>query len=214
MGNAVDAASIQFYGSKKGVAEQASSSASSAYEEASKTLSSYVYGTTNYADLAQSSIAAAAADAQAALSAAIYGKQPGIVDQAAGAYAHATSVVGDTVNQAVSSASSVASDASKSITSAASAISSGASAQASSLSKAVIGPEDNSYESATMRMGKAVESAQARLASFIEELGDATGEAAATARSQAQAAYASVSSVGSEVSKAASSAARSVKEEL
>lgn len=193
---AVSAASVQFYGSKKGIVEQASSSASSAYDEASKTLSSMVYGTTNYAELAQASIASAASEAQAAISAAIYGKPTGIVDGAASIYAQATSVVGDTVNEAINKAASVGSEVSKS-----------AASQASVVSKAVLGPEDGSFESATLRLSAAIQSAQAKLKEFAVDLGE-------NASGKAEEALSSVSSVGSSISKAAASAVRSAKDEL
>jgi hypothetical protein len=98
--DAVEAASIQFYGTPKGAYEQASSSATSAYSAIQSVVSEKVYGSqTGYAEAAQSSIAAAASSARRAISEAVYGTPTG-------AFESATSVAGEAYSKASSAVSS------------------------------------------------------------------------------------------------------------
>ncbi|TKA71607.1 hypothetical protein B0A49_10176, partial [Cryomyces minteri] len=101
---AVDAASIQFYGSttEKGTLEHATSAAASAYSSIHAKASAAVYGTqTGYAEAAQSSMADVAASAQSALSVALYGTPTGTADavtnSAASVYASLSAAVSSAV---------------------------------------------------------------------------------------------------------------------
>ncbi|KAK0121967.1 hypothetical protein ONS95_010238 [Cadophora gregata] len=87
---AVEAASVQFYGSQKGKFEEATSAAASAYSSAQSVASEKVYGTTTgYVEAAQSSISDAALSAQRAISEAFFGTETGTYDQATAAMAEA-----------------------------------------------------------------------------------------------------------------------------
>ncbi|CAL3970748.1 unnamed protein product [Diplocarpon coronariae] len=99
---AVEAASIQFYGSQKGAYEEATSSIASAYSSAQSVASEKIYGTTTgYVEAAQSSISDAAASAQKAILDAIYRTQTGTYESAtsaaAAAYASATAKAGEAI---------------------------------------------------------------------------------------------------------------------
>ncbi|KAH9219876.1 hypothetical protein DL95DRAFT_384089 [Leptodontidium sp. 2 PMI_412] len=87
---AVEAASIQFYGNQKGTYEEATSAAASAYSSAQSVASEKIYGTTTgYVEAAQSSISDAALSAQKAISEAIYGTETGTYEKATAAMAEA-----------------------------------------------------------------------------------------------------------------------------
>jgi hypothetical protein len=95
---AVEAASIQFYGTEKGSYEQGTSAAASAYSSVQSAASEQMYGTTTgYAEAAQSSIADAASSAQIAISEAIWGTSTGTYESATSAaaerYASATAAI-------------------------------------------------------------------------------------------------------------------------
>jgi hypothetical protein len=99
---AVEAASIQFYGTEKGSYEQATSAAASAYSSIQSAASGQVYGTTTgYAEAAQSSIADAASSAQKAISEAIWGTPTGTYESATSAaaerYASATAAISSAI---------------------------------------------------------------------------------------------------------------------
>ncbi|KAK2624633.1 hypothetical protein QTJ16_005826 [Diplocarpon rosae] len=99
---AVQAASIQFYGSQKGAYEEATSSIASAYTSAQSLASEQIYGTkTGYVEAAQSSISDAAASAQQAILDAIYGTQTGTFESATNAaaavYASVTAKAGEAI---------------------------------------------------------------------------------------------------------------------
>jgi len=87
---AVEAASVQFYGSQKGTYEEATSAAASAYSSAQSVASEKIYGTTTgYVEAAQSTISDAAMSAQKAISEAIYGTETGTYERATAAMAEA-----------------------------------------------------------------------------------------------------------------------------
>ncbi|KAH8586282.1 hypothetical protein B0O99DRAFT_74902 [Bisporella sp. PMI_857] len=156
---AVELASIQLYGSQKGVFEKATASAASAYSSATSVASENIYGTqTGYAEAAQASIADAAASAHRAISEAIYGAQTGT-------YESVTSVVADTL----SSATSV--------------IGNNIAAASSAISTAIYGPEQGAIESAQARLSNAIASARAKL----EEFAAAAGEGASDTMNKASA---------------------------
>ncbi|KAH7412995.1 hypothetical protein BKA64DRAFT_740737 [Cadophora sp. MPI-SDFR-AT-0126] len=99
---AVEAASIQFYGSQKGTYEEATSAAAAAYSSAQSVASEKIYGTTTgYVEAAQSSISDAALSAQKAISEAIYGTETGTYEKAteamAEAYASATAKASEAI---------------------------------------------------------------------------------------------------------------------
>jgi hypothetical protein len=109
--DAVEAASIQIYGTQKGTYEQVTESAGSAYASASSIASEKIYGSqTGYAEAAQSSISDAAASAQKAISEAIYGTPTGTfqsaTDVAADTYSSATSMIAENIAAASAKASS------------------------------------------------------------------------------------------------------------
>ncbi|KAK5291037.1 hypothetical protein LTR16_002372 [Cryomyces antarcticus] len=193
---AVDAASIQFYGSttEKGTFEHATSAAASAYSSVHAKASAAVYGTqTGYVEVAQSSMADVAASAQSALSVALYGTPTGAVDavtnSAVSAYASLSAVAADNVAAA---------------------------------SSAVYGPEQGALESAQSRVAAAVESARARMAEFagagaaaaaaekIERAQSALGDVAASVSSAADGVRAGVSSAAADAASSVSSVASSV----
>jgi hypothetical protein len=149
----VEAASTQFYGTKKGSYEQAVSSASSAYSSMSSVVSEQVYGTsTEFFEAAQRSIADVASSAQKALSEALYGTPTGAYDSVTSAARHA-----------YASATSIASDQYSS-------------AQAA-ISEVFYGREKGALESAQSRLSVAVESARKRLAEFAVDAGTEVSEA-------------------------------------
>lgn len=187
---AVDAASVQIYGSEPGLMEKASSVASGAQAKASEA----IYGTQpSYAEAAQTSLADVAASAQSAISEAIYGKPTGTVEAAgssvASAYSSLSSVVAENI--------SIAGDAVKDTYSAGGA----------KVSEAIYGPEQGAMESAASRISLAVESARARLNSMASE---ATGAAAENLSILSK----SVESVASGVGNMASEATDRIKDEL
>ncbi|KAG9242844.1 hypothetical protein BJ878DRAFT_513517 [Calycina marina] len=146
--DAVESASIQFYGRQKGTYEQATESAASVYSSAASAASERIYGTqTGYAEAAQSSISDAAASAQIAISEAIYGTLTGNIESV-------TNVIADTL----SSASSIVAENFAA-----------ASAKASS---GIYGPEQGAVESAQARLSEAVVSAKLRLAEFASVAGE------------------------------------------
>jgi hypothetical protein len=182
---AVEAASIQIYGTTKGPYEQATSSAAAAYSSVQSAMSERVYGTQKgYAEAAQSSIADAASSASRAISEAIYGT-PTPTD----AYGSASSAAGE----AYSTASAYLDDSYSKVS--------------SRLSSAVYGPEQGAIESAQNRLGVAVESARARLGSFASAAADAASSAASRASE-------GVEGFASNVSSAVGSATSHFKEEL
>jgi len=149
---AVELASVQFYGTEKGTYEQATESAASAYASASSVVSERIYGTqTGYAEAAQSSISLAAADAQKAIMEAIYGTSTGAYESAtnvaADTYASATSVIAENYSAAQAKASS-----------------------------AIYGPEQGAVESAQARLSTAVESARVKLAEFAAAAGEGAAD--------------------------------------
>ncbi|RDW59876.1 hypothetical protein BP6252_12963 [Coleophoma cylindrospora] len=151
--DAVEAASIQFYGTQKGTYEQATSSAASIYSSAQSVASEKIYGSsTGYVEAASSSISAAASSAQAAISEAIYGTTTGTIESA-------TSVIGDTY----ASATSV--------------IAENASSVQAKVSSAIYGPEQGAVESAQARLVAAVESARVKLSEFAVAAGDGASDA-------------------------------------
>lgn len=183
---AVDAASVQFYGAKKGYGEEAVSSASKAYSEMASVVSNQVYGSsTGYVEAAQSSIADAASSAQEALSAALYGTPTGTYESltsvAGGTLAAATSVVAENL----AAVQSVAGEKVGSVQAAA--------------SEAVYGPEKGALESAQSRLTAAVESARVKLAEFAESAGEGASKAV---REASEGVEDFASSVGSVVSAA------------
>ncbi|KAG9236728.1 hypothetical protein BJ875DRAFT_455792 [Amylocarpus encephaloides] len=98
--DAVEAASIQFYGTTTGAFAEASSSASSAYSSVQSVVSEKIYGSnTRYAEAASVSISDAAVSAQKAISEAIYGTPTGT-------YSSATSAAGDAYSSAQAKISS------------------------------------------------------------------------------------------------------------
>ncbi|EKD21228.1 uncharacterized protein L3040_000730 [Drepanopeziza brunnea f. sp. 'multigermtubi'] len=187
---AVEAASAQMYGTKRGKYEEATSSAASAYSSAQIVASEKIYGTsTGYVEAAQSSISDAAASAQQAILDAIYGTQTGSYEQAtnaaAEAYASATlkasEAIYGTQTGAYESMSSAAASAYASATAAA--------------SEAIYGPEKGAIESAQSRLASAVESARVKLAEFASSAGDGAAEAVKQASEGVEDFASSVSSV-------------------
>ncbi|KAH8672014.1 hypothetical protein BGZ60DRAFT_504966 [Tricladium varicosporioides] len=150
--DAVEAASIQFYGTKAGNFEKASSSASSVYSSAQSVISEKIHSSTpGYAEAASSSIADAAASAQKAISEAIYGTPTGTVEAATG-------MIGDTYASATSAAGEAYS------------------AVQTKISEAMYSPEQGTVESAQLRLSAAVESARARLSEFAATAGEGASE--------------------------------------
>lgn len=183
--DAVEAASIQIYGTPKGSYEQATSSVVSAYSSVQSVLSEKMYGTEKgYAEAAQSSIAEAASSASRAISEAIYG-----TPTPTGAFESASSAAGE----AYATASSYLDDS--------------YSKASSRLSSAIYGPEQGAIESAQKRLGDAVENARGRLASLVT----AAAEAASAAASRASE---GVEDFASNVSSAVDSATSHLKDEL
>ncbi|TID23464.1 hypothetical protein E2P81_ATG03036 [Venturia nashicola] len=136
---AVDAASIQIYGSEPGVMERASSVAAGAYSTVQAKASEVVYGKQpSYAEDAQASIADVAASAHSAISVAIYGKPTGTVGAAGSSAVSAFSNAGNAVKDTYATASA-------------------------KVSEAIYGAEQGAMESAASRISIAVESARARL---------------------------------------------------
>jgi hypothetical protein len=192
--DAVEAASIQFYGTQKGSYEQAASAAASAYSSVRSAASEKIHGTTvGYAEAAQSSIAEAASSAQKAISEAIYGTPTGTfesVTNAAGeTYASATSVIAENISAATSIVGDQYSSAHAAI------------------SSAIYGSEQGAVESAQSRLNAAVESASIKLAEFAASAGEGASEYVRQASE-------GVEDFASSVSSAVSSAAARVKDEL
>ncbi|TAQ87584.1 hypothetical protein B7494_g4088 [Chlorociboria aeruginascens] len=165
---AVEAASIQIYGTSKRPYEEATSSIASAYTSMQSVASEKIYGSqTGYAEGASSSIAAVASSAEKAISEAIYGTETGYVESATNGagdiYSAATSVITENYSAATD------------------AVSNGYSAAQSRISSAIYGPEQGAIESAQKRLGAAVESARVKLAEYAEKAGEGVSEAASRA---------------------------------
>ena len=191
---AVEAASIQIYGTQKGTYEQATSSAASAYSSVQSVASERIYGTTTgYVEAAQSSITDAAASAQKAISEAIYGTPTStyesVTSAAGNAYASATSVISENVSAATSF------------------VEDQYSAAHAKISEAIYGPEQGAVESAQARLSAAVESARVKLAEFATAAGEGASEAVSRASE-------GVEDFASSISSAVGSAASHVKDEL
>ncbi|KAF1816248.1 hypothetical protein P152DRAFT_115747 [Eremomyces bilateralis CBS 781.70] len=145
MNSAIEAASIQLYGTEKGSFEQATEAASSKYSSASKAASEAIYGTQpGFSDAYQSAVANAASSASSAISVAIYGTPTPTLSGAASVYSSITAVAGSAAAENYG-------------------------AIRSRLSEAVYGEEQGAFESATNRVSGAVESARARLSKMMED---------------------------------------------
>lgn len=147
--NAVEAASVQIYGTPKGTVEQATSAAGSAYASASNHVSGIVYG-----------------------------QEPGYLDVARGAIDEAYISAGSAISNAVYASptpSSPVEAAYDSVTSAAKA-------------------QQEAIESATVKLGIAVKSAQAQLVDLTSSASSLGSEAVETAASQVEAFTESVKS--------------------
>ncbi|KAF2758883.1 hypothetical protein EJ05DRAFT_499316 [Pseudovirgaria hyperparasitica] len=187
---AVDALSVQIYGTEKNYLEKATDAAGSAYAAAQTQASEAIYGTeAAYVEKAQASFADVAASAQSAISIAIYGTPTGAVESATNAAGAAYESVQSVVNENIKQAGEVAGDSYE--------------AARAKISSAIYGPEVGAIESAQNRVATAVESARARL----DELAKAGGE-------QAQKARESVVEMVSSVAEAAAGVTGRVKDEL
>ncbi|KAF2834586.1 hypothetical protein M501DRAFT_1000231 [Patellaria atrata CBS 101060] len=194
LNSAVDAASVQIYGTEKGTIEKATEAAASAYSSAASQASEKIYGTQpNYVETAQNSIADALSSAQNAISVAFYGTP--------------TSTIEAATSGASSVYSSISSVASENADAAASAVADSYNAAASAVSNAIYGPEQGALESATSRLSAAVESARARLAEYAGTASGAAAENVASLRGQAE-------EMASSISSAASSVTARVRDEL
>ncbi|OCL08928.1 hypothetical protein AOQ84DRAFT_31497 [Glonium stellatum] len=191
---AVEAASIQAYGTQKGAVDQATEAAASAYASVHSRASEAIYGTRpGYAERAQASVADVAASAQSAVSAAIYGSPTGAVEAAASGAAGVYSSVASAASEKAAGVVSVAGE--------------GYEAARARVSEAVYGPEQGAVESASSRIAAAVESARSRLAEMYERSGEAVGETYERARE-------GVEEFASSVSSAAGKATGRVRDEL
>ncbi|KAK6606613.1 hypothetical protein H4I96_05075 [Botrytis cinerea] len=176
--SAVEAASVQYYGTGKGAYEKATEAAASAYASASSAASEGIYGTKlGYADQAQLSISNAAASAQKAISEAIYGTPTGTYDSATQAIA-----------ENYSSATSAAAES--------------YSAAQAKVSEAIYGHEQGAVESAQSRLNAAVESARAKLTEFASSVGEGGNEALSRASEGVEQMASSVGSVVGEATQA------------
>ncbi|KAK5050643.1 hypothetical protein LTR84_003925 [Exophiala bonariae] len=198
---AVDAASVQFYGTSKAKIEQASSAVAESYSSASSALSEGIYGTqVGYAQAAQTSFADVAQSAQAAISMAIYGTSTGTVESvtsaAADGYASISSVVADNIAAAGSAVNDITGNAA-----------SLADTVKAKVSEAVYGPEQSALESAQSKIAEAVESARQAIAAMASSVGDTGSDAAEALESK-------IEEVASVISSSVSSVTSYVKDEL
>ncbi|KAI9927644.1 hypothetical protein ASPWEDRAFT_176126 [Aspergillus wentii DTO 134E9] len=139
---ALEAASIQIYGTPKGPYEQATSAAATAYASASDQISEAVYGTEpGYVEFASSAIDGAFSSAGSAISEAIYTAPSSPSGPTSGAYASVTSIAGE---------------------------------------------QQVKFESATSKLGVAVESAQISLANLVSSASSFASEAVETAVSYSE----------------------------
>jgi hypothetical protein len=169
---AVSSASLQIYGSEKGTYEKATEAAAGGYSSISAKASEAIYGTpAPFVEAAQSSVAGFAFSAQKAVSEAIYGTPTPAYEAAASsvanAYSSATSVAGENAG----AAANYVADSLSSVS--------------SRVSKAVYGPEESSWESASSRISSAAASASSRLAILLEQVGDSANEGVKAAASSA-----------------------------
>ncbi|KAI4174596.1 MAG: hypothetical protein LQ343_002169 [Gyalolechia ehrenbergii] len=182
---AVDAASQQYYGSSKGIYEQATSAAASSYSAASAKASEAVYGTQpGFAEEMQSSFEQVASSAQNAISQAIYG----------------TTAATDSATSAVNSAyASVSSAVQENMAAATSAME----AAQAKVNEVIYGPEKGAMESASLRLQGVIGSAKARLAALPKD-----------AQAGVEAAQSEIADAASSVSSMAAKATDRVKDEL
>ncbi|USW52719.1 hypothetical protein Slin15195_G060380 [Septoria linicola] len=167
---AVNAASVQAYGTEKGTFEQATEAAASVYSAAASQASEAIYGIpAPYVAAAQASVIDIGASASSAISAAIYGGPTPTLEAAS--------------NAAASVASSIQSKAAVQAASASAAVSS-----------AIYGEEQTYLEGVQSQLSAAMASASSRIAEFGGDAGSAINEAASTASSVAEEAASSVSS--------------------
>lgn len=192
--SAVEAASVQFYGTEKGNVEKATSAAADAYNSAQSKASAAIYGTEpRYVEAAQSSLAGLAASAQESISIVIYGTPTGAAEAAASSAASMYTSMSSVMDENVAAATSVVGD--------------GYQAAKVKVNSAVYGPEQDALESAVSRLAAAIESGKAQLSQFGESSSEMVGEKVAEAKAGAEEMASSVSSV-------MSSATERVKDEL
>lgn len=202
---AVDAVSIQLYGTEKNGYEKATEAAGSAYSSASSKASEAIYGTQpGYAEAAQNSLADVASSAQNALSVAIYGTPTGAVEGATAAAASVYSSVSAAVSSAAEENLAAAGDRAAAVSSA---VGDGYAAAASRVSEAVYGPQQGALESATSRLQEVVESARARLRDYAVAAGDGANERLEQAKS-------AVDEMASSLSEKTAQATAKAKDEL
>ncbi|KAI9734281.1 MAG: hypothetical protein M1834_002385 [Cirrosporium novae-zelandiae] len=192
LNDAIDAASIQVYGTPQGAYESVTSVVADSYNSIQSQVASAFKGN-SYVDAAQNQIQEAAASAQNAISVAIYGTPTGTAESIASAASEAFASLSTTMTENVLAASSVVDEAYSKL-----------SAKASS---AVYGPEQGAMESAQSRLNAAVESARAKLSNLVASAGENAGEALEQAKS-------SVKDFANSIGSAASSATNRVKDEL
>jgi hypothetical protein len=178
---AVDAMSVQVYGTTKGSVEQMTEAVGKAYTDVASRASEAVYGTTTgYAEAAQSQISDAALSAQQAISEALFGTAT--VTGAASMYTSMASVASEKRDAVVSKAG----EQYESATLAA--------------SIAIYGSEQGAFESAQSRINVALASARSRMADFGEIASKATDESVSKVVEAAQDVASSASSVAELVS--------------
>lgn len=198
---AVDAASVQFYGTSKGMIEQASSAVADSYSSASSALSEGIYGTqVGYAEAAQSSFADVAQSAQAAISIAIYGTSTGTIESATSAAADTYASVSSAFAENMAAAGSAANDFADTAASLAEMVK-------SQVSEVVYGPEQSAFESAQSKIFEAVESARHAIAAMASSVGETGSDAT-------EALGSSIEEVASVISSSVSSVTSYVKDEL
>ncbi|KIX03708.1 uncharacterized protein Z518_07261 [Rhinocladiella mackenziei CBS 650.93] len=198
LGAVVNAANVQIHGTRKGTVEQATSTIADSYSSASSAVSEAIDGSP--AGDAVKSILDVAKSGQEAISFAIYGTPTGTVESltslAADMHSSVSSVVADNVAAAASAVGDIPGEAASKVD-----------AMKAKVSEVIYGPEQSALESAHSRIADAVESAKSAIASMVSDV-EGTGTEMFDAVSS------SVKEMASQASGVASSAVKSVKDEL